>query len=109
MKKKMLIGMGAVVLMLGGSGCTYNDVYYNSQTYNVYEGKREIEVPYVYRHPRYPETHHLKPFPKHRHKCKVIDESCSRICEQQRKTARETKRVMNHNGKMRDACPICGK
>jgi len=105
---KTIIGIGAVIIMAGISGCTYNDIYCNTQTYHVYEGRRE--VPYVFRHPRYPETHHLKPFPRHQHKCKVVDESCSRICEQAtKKTARETKRVMNHNGKMRDACPCCGK
>lgn len=108
MKKKMLIGVGAGAILFGLCGCTYNDVYSNTQTYHVYEGRRE--VPYVFRHPRYPETHHLRPFPRHRHKCQVIDASCSRICEEQvRKSAKETKRIMNHNGKMRDACPNCGR
>lgn len=105
MVKKVIIGIGAISIMAGISGCTYNDIYCNTQTYHVYEGRRE--VPYVFRHPHYPETHHLRPFPRHRHKCKVIDESCSDICK--REVEKKTKRIMNHNGKMRDACPKCGK
>lgn len=102
MKKNMLIGIGAIAVMLGISGCTYNDIYCNTQTFHVYEARRE--VPYVFRHPRYPETNHLKPFPRHQHNCKVINESCSKICE------REIQRKINEiNNKNRCSCPACRK
>lgn len=75
MKKICLIGIGA--LMLGTVGCTYNDVYYNSQTTHYHPERKPI--PIMFRHEGYPQTYHLpRAADCMTHRRIPIDDSCSR-------------------------------
>lgn len=71
MKKKTLFGLVVLTGVFAFTGCTYNDVYYNSETVNYHPPRREI--PIVFAHKEFPGTHHLQ----RRRRFEPIDCSCS--------------------------------
>ena len=80
MKKKMVIGIVAGIVMFCITGCTYNDIFYYSKTINVNEGRTIVErPPYVFRHEGYPQTYHLRRYVP-RKRVVPIDASCSKEC-----------------------------
>lgn len=101
MKKKIFIGFAAAVAMIGLAGCTYNDVYYNSQTQNTHIHPKREPLPIMFAHPGYSQTYcnppasaYMVPVPRRPHIAPIDASRCAPL---------PPPKVNPH------ICPTCGR